>query len=333
MKVNFIGAPEYMDRNVGYGEASYHIFNSLEKLDVKPLVASPKANITIAFIQPDKYTFLPKHYKIGYTPWESTGIFDSWKKPLNESIDEMWTTSPWCAEIFRKHTDKPVFVYEHGVQDIWVPKKRSLNSERPFRFLHIGEPAFRKDAQMVVDAFIALYGNNPSYELVLKCSGMNTTRIFDKSTGEVIGAPETYYKNIKVIEGMLSSEQMNGLYDLCDVFVYPSWGEGFGFNPLQAMAKGIPTICTEAWATYAKYITMPLSSKLVDSPWQATHPGQMFKPNYAELKFYMQDAADHYEEYSEIAYRNSFLIHKRYSWDKVTKKAVERLEKIQKSNF
>ena len=257
MKVSFTGAPEHMDRNVGYGEASVHIFNSLEKLGVECLVKSSVPNIGISFNQPDKYSFAKDQYKIGYTPWESTEVHPNWKVPLANVIDEMWTTSQWCADIFRKHTGKPVFVYEHGIQDDWVPKKRELSPSRPFRFLHVGEPAFRKDGQMVVDAFINLFGDNPNYELILKCSHMNTTRVFDSKTGNVKGSPNAFYPNIKIIESMLSVEQMNGLYDLVDAFVYPSWGEGFGFNPLQAMAKGIPTICTGGWASYERYITMP----------------------------------------------------------------------------
>jgi glycosyltransferase involved in cell wall biosynthesis len=331
MKISFIGAPEYMDRNVGYGEASYHIFNQFEKNGIECLIGSPKTKIMIAFIQPDKYLFNnKKQYKIGYTPWESDGIFENWKEPLKNSIDELWTTSMWCANMFKEYTDKPIFVYKHGVQEHWIPQKRSINNYRPFRFLHVGEPAYRKDAQMVVDAFIALYGNNPKFELILKCSGMNTTRIYDKNNGEIKGSPEAYYSNVKVIEGMLSNEQMDGLYNLCDVFVYPSWGEGFGFNPLQAMAQGIPTICTEAWADYGKYITMPIDSKLTDSPWPKIHPGKMFKPNYAELKFYMEDVYEHYEEYSKIAYQNAFYVHKDYNWIKVSKPAIERLKEIEK---
>ena len=331
LKVSFTGAPEFMDRNVGYGEASYHIFQEFEKQGVECLIGSPEAKIGISFVQPPYYKFGRNQYKIGYTPWESTDVFHNWRNPLVNSIDEMWTTSPWCAEMFRNHTNKPVFVYEHGIEDIWVPKKRELNPSRPFRFLHVGEPAFRKDAQTVVDIFVELFGDDPNYELILKCSRMNTTRIFDPVTGKVQGSPGAFYPNIKTIESFLSNEQMNGLYDLCDVFVYPSWGEGFGFNPLQSMAKGIPTICTEEWASYAKYITAPLSSTLVPSPWPAIHPGQMLKPNYDELKFYMKDIADNYSSYSDLAYKNSFLVHKDYNWEKVTKPAILRLEEISKN--
>lgn len=331
MKVSFTGAPEYMDRNVGYGEASFHIFEQFKKNKINCVIKDKTANIGISFIQPDKFSFGKDQYKIGYVPWESSDIFWSWDNPINNVIDELWTTSPWCAEIFKQHTDKPIFVFEHGVQESWVPVKRKLNKNRPFRFLHIGEPAYRKDAQAVVNAFVEIFGYDPNYELVLKCSGMSTVKVFNKETKEILGSPSAVHDNIKTIEGMLTVDQMNSLYDMCDAFVYPSWGEGFGFNPLQAMAKGIPTICTEGWATYSEYITAPIDSKWSMSPWQEIHPGKMLKPNYNQLKKYMIDMVKDYDSYSEIAYANSFLIHKRFSWENVSKPAIKRLKEIQKS--
>jgi glycosyltransferase involved in cell wall biosynthesis len=333
MKVSFTGAPEYMDRNVGYGEASNHVINTFSKLGIECLINSTEPNIGIAFAQPQDYKFGIDQFKIGYTPWESTELYPGWSMVLNKVCNEVWTTSEWCADIFRKHTTTPIFVYEHGVEDRWIPKQRSIDKSRPFRFLHIGEPASRKDAQLVVDSFVSVFGDDPNYELILKCSQLNTTRIFDPVTGAVVGSPNAFYKNIRIIESFLSVEQMTGLYDLCDVFVYPSWGEGFGFNPLQAMAIGMPTICTSGWAAYKKYITMPLDSKWWESPWSQTHPGLMLKPNAEQLKFFMKDVTKNYKKYADIAYKNSFLIHKDYNWEKMSKPAVQRLKEIQKEYF
>jgi glycosyltransferase involved in cell wall biosynthesis len=333
MKVSFTGAPEYMDRNVGYGEASFHVYNQFIKNNIECLINSSIPNIGIAFSQPQDYKFGLNQFKIGYTPWESTDLYIGWDHIFNKVCNEVWTTSEWVAQIYRSKTTTPVFVYEHGIEDEWIPKKRILDPSRPFRFLHIGEPAVRKDAQSVVNAFIELYGNDPNYELILKCSNLNTTKIFDPVTKSVIGSPNAFYKNIKIIESFLSVEQMKGLYELCDVFVYPSWGEGFGFNPLQAMASGMPTICTAGWATYKRFITMPVDSDWQMSPWQQTHPGQMLKPNYDELKFYMKDVAKNYEKYSEKTYKNAFLIHKDYNWEKISKPAIKRLKEIQTQYF
>lgn len=349
MKVSLTGAPDYMDRTVGYGEASWHIYKNFEKNGIECVLKNQnnytgvsledlielepdyfRPNIGISFIFPNQYSFGSNQYKIGYTPWESTGIFPDWKKPLND-VDEFWTTSEWCADIFSKHTTKPIFIYKHGVTDDWVPKKRIINPSRPFRFLHIGEPASRKDAQLVVDVFIELFEGNPNVELILKCSGMNTTRAFNKKG--FTGSPSAIHKNIKTIESFITTDQINGLYDLCDAFVYPSWGEGFGLNPLQAIAKGIPTISTHDWATYAEYITLPVNGSWANSPWPGTHPGKMIRPDKMHLKEQMLSVYNDYEKYSDVAYKNAFLAHRDYNWDKVSKPAIKRLKEIQKSNF
>ena len=43
-------------------------------------------------------------------------------------------------------------------------------------------------------------------------------------------------------------EDLPFIYNASDVFVYPSRFEGFGFPPLEAMACGIPVICSNAGA-------------------------------------------------------------------------------------
>ena len=119
-----------------------------------------------------------------------------------------------------------------------------------------------------------------------------------------------------------------GLYDQTDVFIYPSWGEGFGFQPLQALAMGMPTICVDEWADYRKYITWPVDSKWTTSPWQSKHPGMMVKPNKETLKKQMLNSVENYAKVLPETFRNSFSIHREYDWLEVTKPAVARLKEI-----
>ncbi|MDP2934489.1 MAG: glycosyltransferase family 1 protein [bacterium] len=44
-----------------------------------------------------------------------------------------------------------------------------------------------------------------------------------------------------IITGFIEEEDKPYLYNLAEIFVYPSFFEGFGFPPLEAMACGIPT--------------------------------------------------------------------------------------------
>lgn len=48
------------------------------------------------------------------------------------------------------------------------------------------------------------------------------------------------------IVGQVSDQELNELYNLADVFVFPSRFEGFGMPPLQAMAAGTPVVVSNA---------------------------------------------------------------------------------------
>ncbi len=49
-------------------------------------------------------------------------------------------------------------------------------------------------------------------------------------------------KNDIIFTGFVENKDKSALYDLADLFVYPSFYEGFGFPPLEAMAAGTPVI-------------------------------------------------------------------------------------------
>lgn len=46
--------------------------------------------------------------------------------------------------------------------------------------------------------------------------------------------------------GWLSGEQLEGLWGVAEVFVYPSLYEGFGLPVLEAMARGVPVACSNS---------------------------------------------------------------------------------------
>lgn len=55
-------------------------------------------------------------------------------------------------------------------------------------------------------------------------------------------AKKSEFKNDIVFTGFIEEEDKVGLYNLAELFVYPSFFEGFGLPPLEAMACGTPTI-------------------------------------------------------------------------------------------
>jgi glycosyltransferase involved in cell wall biosynthesis len=308
----------------GYGHAGFKIADSLTKMGHRLTYQNPKAKIQINFSQPNLYKLHRYQYQIGYTPWESTIIPRSWQTNIN-ACDEMWTTSDWCKDVYEKNGFNISNVFPHGIDPIWSPKKRE--KKNVIKFLHIGEPAPRKGGQETVDAFIKLFGNNPNYSLTLKVYKSSITRVYNK-TGNIIGVPYQLYNNITLDDRVLDDQDLVNLFHEHDILVYPTYGEGFGFIPLQALATGMPTISTYDWAHYKNYLgPLKLKSTVVKSPWDLMHPGNVYKPNPEHLLEMMQEAVDNFKAYSLYYYTQSTKIHEDYNWDQLTNNAFENVFK------
>ena len=326
MDISFSTVVANLKINNGYGYAAVNIINSLKELGHNVPFQHAKAPVQLNFSQPNHFKMHRNQYQISYTPWESTIIPEIWKPNLN-LVDEIWTTSDWCANVFEDNGFKDIHVFPHGIEKIWAPHRRP--DDGVIKFLHVGEPAPRKAGQMVVDAFVNLFGNKDGFSLTIKAHKENTTRIYNNYIDRnILGLPNELYNNIYIIRDDFTNEELVKLYHSHDVLVYPSYGEGFGFIPLQALASGMPTICTDGWAHYDKYLgPLKLKSQLVDSPWPFPHEGKVFEPNYQHLLELMRDVAINFNAYSGYYYAQSTKIHEDYNWLQLTNNSFDHIFK------
>lgn len=330
MKISYYTIKAGLNPAVGFGYAGKNIVKSLNSLGHEVSFANPKSDIQLNFTQPQHFKLHRNQYQIGYTPWESTGMRKDWVDKFN-ICDEVWAPSDWVAKVFKDNgVTKPIYVYPHGVEDIWKPKKRILKSGESFKFLHIGEPSPRKDGQLVVDTFIKLFGNNPDYHLTIKAHHFNTTRVYDKYNEFV--NPDKAYNNITIITEEYSEPDLVSLFHRHHALIYPSWGEGFGFIPIQGLATGMPVITTYDWAHYNKYIgPLKLKSQLTSDTLPKAvgdpHVGKMFRPDKKHLEDLMYDVIVNSRAYFGYYYAQSTKIHEEYNWNQLTNKAFDHLVK------
>jgi glycosyltransferase involved in cell wall biosynthesis len=125
---------------------------------------------------------------------------------------------------------------------------------------------------------------------------------------------------------VLNDQDLVRLYHDHDVLVYPSASEGFGLIPFQAAATGMPSLATKWWCDYLDYV-YPIDYKLIDSPWPDEHHGQLAQPEFDHLVHLYRDINDHFEDYAFSSYFNSKQLHEEYSWDRVTKLALDHVQK------
>jgi glycosyltransferase involved in cell wall biosynthesis len=89
----------------------------------------------------------------------------------------------------------------------------------------------RKGGDIALEAFRKL--NLPDARLILKATGRSA---YTGLTGD---------PRVTLLTGKLDIWQYQALMQIADCFVYPSHGEGFGLQPLEAMATGLPCIVTD----------------------------------------------------------------------------------------
>jgi len=322
LKISFHTVKDNLDTTRGYGVAGFKMVTSLQELGHEVPFDDASAPVQISWNPPHWYKFHDGQYRIGYTPWESTALPDGWVKTMNE-CDEVWATSEWVANVYEMAgVKRPVHVYEHGLDKRWQPKRRHAGDV--IKFLHVGEPALRKGGQMAVDAFREVYGDRTDVHLTVKAYHQHFLRVWHNGK---ITTPEKVYNNVSVITEQLHFNELLDLYYEHDVLVYPSYGEGFGFIPLQALGTGMPVMSTYAWAPYKRFMKeMPIGTRRDRSIW-ALHPGDVLYPDYVQLKGHLYNMQDRerLDEYQKRFFLRANEVHKEYDWVNRTEKAFAHL--------
>lgn len=316
MKISFNTAKntyEDLDPNHGFGYAAIHMIDTLRTIGHKVEFNDPTADVGIVFNHPSRAQFFPNQYNILYFPWESTEVHKGWDKVM-DSVDELWTPSPWCADVYKNITDTPIYVYEHGVGPQWKRKLRTRGDT--VKFFHQGAEAARKNGWDAVSAFRRAFPAQQDVSLSLKYYNRSMIEM-PRTLGRV-----SYFNEDWPLEKLIK------FYHEQDIYIYPSSGEGFGLTPLQAMATGMPTITVGDWAPYADLLDpkLTLSGTLVTSNWPEIHPGQVYRIDFDDVVDKMQYAYHNFEALAQQAYDLAPIVRKRYDWYALTREAFSALE-------
>lgn len=141
-----------------------------------------------------------------------------------------------------------VHVIPEGVEPRFQP---SLSSEQraavrakyrlPERFiLYVGTIEPRKNLSTLLEAYAALRFQHPDIGLVVAGGkGWLYESFFERL--RVLGL-----ESVVTLTGYVPEADLPALINCAEVFAYPSVFEGFGLPPLEAMACGVPVICSNA---------------------------------------------------------------------------------------
>lgn len=133
---------------------------------------------------------------------------------------------------------KKVDVLPEVEQDL----RSRLGLERPF-LMYTGGIDYRKNIEGLIRAYASLpEGLRKPRQLAVVCSvGEESRRELQKLARDHGLSAEDF-----VLTGFVSDRDLVFLYNLCELFVFPSWHEGFGLPILEAMHCGAPVIAADS---------------------------------------------------------------------------------------
>ncbi|OGN01207.1 MAG: hypothetical protein A3I26_03645 [Candidatus Yanofskybacteria bacterium RIFCSPLOWO2_02_FULL_43_10] len=179
--------------------------------------------------------------------WHKFQIRLSGKPELSDRIIAVsQSTKKDLTEKYGLPSGKIAIIYS-GISDLMFrPAKENLESFRrennlPDQFiLFLGKLEPRKNIVGLIKAFNFLKSSNEFENLNLVIAG-EPGWLYKNIYREADASP---HKDRIIFKNYIKDEDRKFYYSLASVFVYPSFFEGFGFPPLEAMACGTPVVAS-----------------------------------------------------------------------------------------
>lgn len=241
-------------------------------------------------------------YRVILTMWEAQRLPESFRETLPD-FDLVIVPSHHNVELFSRYHDNVVFAPLGIDPTVWHYEPRTPSAE--FRFL-IGGSGPRKGTDLAYKAFRALWGKEGSWG-----SGpVPYLTMKSPKGGEFPG------DRIEVVSGRLSAQAEVDLYAGAHCYLQPSRGEGFGLQPLQALAQGCPTILT---AAHGHDSFAHLGLGVTATPSKSAYfiygdAGDWWEPDFDELCDRMRWVYENYEQAVDEGKSAAAAVANEFTW-------------------
>lgn len=178
--------------------------------------------------------------------WEETAIPQATIETLNADYDLIWVATHTVKDaLINSGCITPVFVIRMGVDHVLSPTKQAVMPERNIqkrRYLHISSAFDRKGVDVLIKAFLEVFGASDTTELYIKTFANPHHSLNEAIAQQRLEDPRM--DSVIVDESPLSRAELIALYESADAMILPSRGEGFNLPAAEAMALGIPVLTT-----------------------------------------------------------------------------------------
>ena len=245
-----------------------------------------------------------------FTMWESGSLPEPFRETIH-NFAQVIVPSHQNAELFsRYHPD--VTMVPLGVDPkVWYPTVRP-EVGREFRFL-IGGTGPRKGTDLAYKAFRTAFATWPE-------DGPVPTLIMKNPKAEPFYGP-----NVEMITGHISDQAEVDLYATAHCYLQPSRGEGFGLQPLQALAQGCPTILTAAHGHDAfAHLGIGIPATRSEAAYFLYgDAGEWWEPDFDILVDQMRWVYSHYDQAVDRAALSATAVADMFTWEHTARRFID----------
>ena len=245
------------------------------------------------------------------TMWETQQLPPAFRETMHE-FDTIIVPSWQNVELFSQYHGNVQFLPLGVDPEVWHYRPVEP-PERFFNFLIAGRGP-RKGVDIAYRAFRTVFPE--------PLPGRPVPQLLMKS---MKGHGDYYAPNVHHHTGRISAEDEVALYASAHCYIQPSRGEGFGLQPLQAMALGRPTILTNAHG-HESFAHLGVGVKAHDAPadyFIYGDAGNWWEPDFDEICEAMWDVYNDYEAHTERAVQAAEEISRNWTWSRTADRFLE----------
>jgi len=282
----------------------------------------------------DQYT---NRAKVAYNIWESTRQPEQFFQQLL-TFDQFWAPSEWQVRctVEQGFPEKNAKVVPCAVDgSIFKPLLHEPKQQDKFRFLLFGRWDHRKSTGEIISSFLSTFQPHENVELVCSIDNGWPTPDGLTDTDSRLKAHGFYRDSrLNVVKFVPFIDYVNYMQN-GHVFVSCARSEGWNLPLLEAMACGIPTICSDYGAQLEFASGISHMVRIVDhKPIPANIfvgqdvPGTWAEPDYMHLREVMRDVYENYEVAKARALTASRQVREKFTYQASAQKAVECLNEL-----
>lgn len=293
----------------------------------------PQPDLDIAYTLPINFAnrFDKKSkIKAAIYNYESSILPKEWLLELKH-IDYVFPSSNWTRDNFIANgwDPKKCITIPHGIDPSIYNNKNYflLKNNKKFKFLNISIPHYRKNINLVLEAYYSAFKEHDDVCLVIKTSLNKPKHKFEcHFLDQLMNAQKKFGKKLPTVEVVVDTlDDITPLYNSCNAVVSASSSEGFGLPLLEGLALDkiiIAPRCTGQLDFLNDKNALLVDVKQVEADeryqyWKVNKGAKVYMPNVEHLSQQMLKAYKDYNNLSKTLSLNNQIIREKYTWNNV----------------